>query len=345
VSERLIEGGGGSLNRGDRIVLALGGGASRGLAHIGVCHVLEEEGIEIAGVAGTSIGSVIGAMIATGSLADYEEKMVTMTRKRVFSMLDPVIPRTGLFAGSRIIDFLRVLLGDTKIEDCEIPFVAVASGLQSGEEVWLKNGDLVDAVRASSSIPGLFTPVLCQDRWVIDGGISSPVPFAAASALSSLPVIAVDVNYQKNEQPLCPPDEELAEVVDPQPGKVARLLSSEQVHPVLRQFAESTIATGSSATERFVNEVRRIRQRLSATSSSAPPRAPGMIESLTETTIALQRNLAACQRELDPPELMIAPRLQGVGLFEFYRAKELILEGERATREALELHRAQAEMA
>jgi NTE family protein len=330
-----------SLRRGDKVVLALGGGAARGLAYIGVCHVLEEEGLEIAGVAGTSIGSVIAAMLATGRLADYEEKMNRMTRRRVFSMLDPVIPRSGLFAGSRIIDFLRVLLGDTKIEDCEIPFVAVASELESGEEVWLKDGDLVDAVRASSSIPGFFTPVLHQGRWVIDGGISSPVPFAAASSLCSLPMIAVDVNYQKNELPICSPIEEIPEAVEHQPGKIARLLSSEQIHPILRQFAESTIATSSSATERFTSEVHRM-QRMNATSTEAPPRAPGMIESLTETTIAVQRNLAACQRELNPPELMIAPRLQGVGLFEFYRAKEFILEGERATREALALHRAQS---
>lgn len=341
MSER--EGGKGNspLKRGDKVVLALGGGAARGLAHIGVCNVLAEEGIEIAGVAGTSIGSAIAAMVATDRMDEYQAQMKLMTRKGVFSMLDPVIPRSGLFAGSRIIDFLRTLLADTKIEDCKIPYVAVAAELESGEEVWIKEGDLVDAVRASSSIPGIFTPVRHQGKWLIDGGISSPVPFAAASSLFPLPVIAVDVNDQKNGPPVYDPIRETAESVEPQPSKIERLLSSEQIHPILRQFGESTLAASNSATERITSEVRRMRERLSATSPDAPPRAPGMIESLTETTIAIQRNLAACQRELNPPELMITPRLQGVGLFEFHRAKELIREGERATREALELHRAQ----
>ena len=327
------------LQRGDKVLLALGGGAARGLAHIGVIHVLREEGIEIAGIAGTSIGSAIAAMVAADRLDEYEAQMKLMTRKGVLSMLDPVIPRSGLFAGGRITTLLRGIIADKKIEDCEIPYVAVAAELESGEEVWIKSGDLVDAVRASSSIPGIFTPVHHHGQWLIDGGISSPVPFAAAAAIAHLPVIAVDVNDQKNGPPSGVPSDEPEEAIESQPSKLERLLASEQIHPFLRQFAERTLATGNSATERLTTEVRRMRKKLSTPSLDSPPRAPGMIDSLTETTIAIQRNLAACQRELYSPALMVIPKLQGVGLFDFHRAEELILEGERAARAALDQHR------
>ena len=328
-----------SLKRGDKVLLALGVGAARGLAHIGVIHVLRQEGFEIAGVAGTSIGSAIAAMVAADRLDEYEAQMKLMTRKGVLSMLDPVVPRSGLFAGGRITKLLRGIVADKKIEDCEIPYVAVAAELESGEEVWIRSGDLVDAVRASSSIPGIFTPVHHHGQWLIDGGISSPVPFAAAAAIAPLAVIAVDVNDQKNGPPAGTPNEEPEVEPDSQPSKLERLLSSEQIHPFLRRFAENTLATSNSATERLTSEVRRMREKLSAPSPDSPPRAPGMIDSLTETTIAIQRNLAACQRELHSPELMIIPKLQGVGLFDFHRAEELILEGERAARAALDQHR------
>ena len=325
------------LQRGDKVVLALGGGAARGMAHIGVCHVLAEEGIEVAGVAGTSIGSAIAAVLATKNLDEYEEQMRRMTRKGVISLLDPVIPRSGLFAGTRITDMMRGILGDTKIEDCDIPYLAVAAGLENGEVVWISEGDIVDAMRASSSIPGLFTPVHHQGRWLVDGGVSSPVPFAAAASLADLPMIAVDVNDQANGPPSGSPEEEPEPTPDPQPGKIERLLSAEQIHPKLREFAESSIATGSAASERIASEMRRVRERILPTPTEAPPRAPGMIESLTETLIALQHHLASCQRQLTPPEVMIIPHMQGVGLFDFHRAGELIAEGERAAREALEL--------
>jgi len=332
----------GSVQRGDKVVLALGGGAARGMAHIGVCHVLHEEGIEIAGVAGTSIGSAVAGLLATGQLEPYEEQMRRMTRKGVISLLDPVIPRSGLFAGTRISKMMRGILGETRIEDCEIPYIAVAAGLENGEEVWITEGDLVDAMRASSSIPGLFTPVHHQGRWLVDGGVSSPVPFAAAASLGDLPMIAVDVNDQTQGPPAGLPLEVPDTAPEPQPGKLERLLAAPDLHPRLREFAEGIRTTGSAASERIANEMRRMRERIRPTPTELPPRAPGMIESLTETLIALQHHLASCQRKLTPPEVMIIPRMQGVGLFDFHRAAELIAEGERATREALGLPEAKS---
>ena len=323
------------LRRSDRVILALGGGAARGMAHIGVCHVLKEEGIEVAGIAGTSIGSAVGGILAANKLEPYEEKMRRMTRKGVFSLLDPVMPRSGLFAGTRITDLMRSILGELLIEECEIPFIAVAATLKGGEEVWIKEGDLVDAMRASSSIPGVFTPIHHEGRWLIDGGISSPVPFAAAASLGDLPVIAVDVNDQTNGPPAGLSVKEEEPEFEPQPGKLDRILDAEQLHPALREFALNVRSTGSAASERIALEVKRMRQRIRTEPAEPPPRPPGMIESLTDVAINMMHQLASCQRELSPPEVMIIPRMEGVGMFDFHRTPELIAEGERATREAL----------
>jgi len=324
------------LQRGDRVLLALGGGAARGMAHIGVCRALEEQGIEIAGVAGTSIGAAVGGIIAAGKLGPYEDKMRQMTRKGVFSLLDPVIPRSGLFAGTRITDMMRGILGEVRIEDCEIPFIAVAATLEGGHEVWISEGDLVDAMRASSSIPGVFTPVNHHGRWLIDGGVCSPVPFAAASSLGDLPLIAVDVNDQSKGPPLNSPTEGVPDI-EPQPGMLRRLLEAEHLHPALREFAESVRIKGSAAGERIAKEVQRVREHIRTDPAEVPPRPPGIIESLTDVAINLMHHLATCQRELTPPDVMIIPRMEGVGMFDFHRAPELIAEGERATREALGL--------
>ena len=323
------------LQRGDRVILALGGGAARGMAHLGVCHVLKEEGIEVAGVAGTSIGSAVGGILAANKLEPYEEKMRLMTRKGVFSLLDPIIPRSGLFAGTRITNLMRSILGELLIEECEIPFIAVAATLKGGEEVWIKEGDLVDAMRASSSIPGVFTPIFHEGRWLIDGGVSSPVPFGAAASLGDLPVIAVDVNDQTNGPPAGQLGEEEEPELELQPGKLDRILAADQLHPALKEFAESVRSTGNAASERIAMEVKRMRQRIRTEPAEQPPRPPGMIESLTDVAINMMHQLASCQRELTPPEVMITPRMDGVGIFDFHRTPELIAEGERATREAL----------
>jgi NTE family protein len=307
------------------------------MAHIGVVRALESEGIVIAAVAGTSIGAAVGGIVAAGELDAYEARMREMTRKSVIALLDPVIPRSGLFAGVRISQLMRSILGDLRIEDLKIPFAAVAAGLENGEEIWLREGDLVEAMRASSSIPGLFTPVRYGGRWLVDGGVASPVPFAAASALADLPVIAVDVNDQTQGQPadLPTPTTPTANPEPAQPSKLERILAARELHPRLREFAESARASGNAASERIASEMRRLRDRIRATPTEQPPRAPGMIESLTETLIALQHQLASCQRQLTPPELMIIPHMKGVGLFDFHRTPELIAEGERAARAAL----------
>lgn len=176
------------------MALALGGGAARGFAHVGVVRVLEEAGIEVASVSGTSIGSVVGAAVAAQRLDAYEADVRGLRSRDLVRMLDPRPLGGGLFAGRKLIERVRRLLGHDRIEDLPLPYQAVTVDLDTGEEVRLDTGSLADAMRASCAIPGLFHPVEWDGRWLVDGGLASPVPIAASRAVSDLPVVAVDLN-------------------------------------------------------------------------------------------------------------------------------------------------------
>lgn len=176
------------------ILLALGGGGARGLAHIGIIRVLEEAGYRIRGVAGTSIGAVIGGTWCAGRLHLYEEFLEGLRMPGVLRLIDPRLPVRGLVGGRKIERLLRRLTDSRQVEDTEVPFVAVATELTEGTEVRLRSGDLALAMRASYAIPGFFTPVLLDKRWLVDGGVSTPVPVRAAAELGEFPVVAVNVN-------------------------------------------------------------------------------------------------------------------------------------------------------
>lgn len=176
------------------IVLALGGGGARGIAHVGVIHTLEENGFRIRGVAGTSIGSVIGGLYCAGRLQQYEQFLEKLDVGSIVRLLDLRLPIQGLMGGRRIESLLRRISDSRKIEELDIPFISVTTELTEGLEVRLTKGDLAQAMRASYAIPGFFTPVLIGSRWLVDGGVSTPVPVLAAQSLGPYPVLAVNVN-------------------------------------------------------------------------------------------------------------------------------------------------------
>ena len=177
------------------LLLALGGGGARGIAHIGVIRVLEEHGITIRGIAGTSMGAVIGGLYAANALPQYEEFLQNLSMKGVLKLLDPKIPTDGLLDGKKMVKLLRSMLNDVQIEHMPLPFVAVTADLHSGKPVQLKSGDLVESMRASFAIPGVFSPVAFQDKWLVDGAVATPVPVAVARDIQpDLPVLAVNVN-------------------------------------------------------------------------------------------------------------------------------------------------------
>jgi NTE family protein len=189
-------------NRTDKKVgLALGGGYARGLAHIGVIELLEKEGIPIDLISGTSIGALIGALYAHKmDIAEIKTTAKQMDLVAVTSLVDLTFPRTGIIAGKRITSLLHRLLGDVQFEDLKIPLSCVATDIIHGDEVDIDSGSVLEAVRASISIPIIFTVMQKKNRFLVDGGLVNPVPVSVARKMGADFVIAVDVTPDKEER-------------------------------------------------------------------------------------------------------------------------------------------------
>ncbi len=177
-----------------KIGLALGGGAFRGMAHVGVLQVLEENDIRVDIVAGTSIGSLVGAIYACGTPPRLVEKLALALNMRDY--YDMVIPREGLVKGDRLLTLIRTLTGNKDFSQTMLPYCAVATDIESGERVEIKEGKLCDAVRASISIPGIFVPHRVGGRMLCDGALVDRVPISTARGMGADAVIAVDVGYK-----------------------------------------------------------------------------------------------------------------------------------------------------
>ena len=178
-----------------RVGVALGSGSARGLAHIGVLRALQEAGINVHCVAGTSMGAVVGAVYASGKIERMAERLANLDWAGIVALLDPVFPRSGLIDGQRVAEFVRAHVPGALIEDLALPFAAVATDWETGAEVVAQSGDLTEAVRASIAVPGIVTPVRSNGRLLVDGGLVNPVPVSVARALGAEVVIAVDLNH------------------------------------------------------------------------------------------------------------------------------------------------------
>src|SRR6516165_5910646 len=176
------------------IGLALGGGAARGFAHIGILRVLLANGIVPNVVVGTSIGAVVGGAYAAGHLDTLEEWARGLQPRSVLGYLDIRLNGSGLIGGEKLAGQLEASLGKTMIEELPVKFASVATEVRTGHEIWLTHGRLVDAMRASYALPGIFSPVLVGDRWLVDGALVNPVPVSAARALGAEIVIAANLS-------------------------------------------------------------------------------------------------------------------------------------------------------
>lgn len=287
------------------VVLALGGGAARGLAHVGILRELEREGVVVRAIAGTSIGAIVGGLRCAGRLDEYEAMVRSLDARGILRLLDPVVPRAGLLGGARVMKKLEEIAGRREIETLPMPFVAVATDLHSGEEVRLRSGDLVEAMRASWAIPGVFTPVKLEGRWLVDGGVSMPVPVGAARELGQgLPVIAVNLNNTD-----LPFEGEIAHLLDAPPE------------------------------ERELGRMERLFQRMRGHRHKDQPDdvdAPGMISSVSDSVTHLEHKITRFQLAADPPDLLLEPAVFGVGLFDFHRADAIIRAGAECAQRALQ---------
>ena len=216
-----------------KIGLALGGGAARGWAHIGVLRALEKAGIRPDIIAGTSIGAVVGSCFAANQLDHLELFARDLTRRRVFGYLDFNLSGTGLINGQRLVDRLDRHLGDRMIEDLPTRFAAVATEIGSGHEVWLSRGKLVEAVRASYALPGIFKPVKIAGRWLFDGALVNPIPVTVCRALGARYVIAVNLNFDtsagvrsfRTSMRHAPASQTLTSSPNPSPARTASLFA------------------------------------------------------------------------------------------------------------------------
>ena len=291
-----------------KIGLALGGGAARGWAHIGVLRALHKAGIKPDIIAGTSIGAVVGACEIAGQLDELESFARDLTRRRVLGFLDFNLSGTGLITGHRLGERLRQQLGNTAIEDLPRRFTAVATEIGTGHEVWLSRGNLVDAVRASYALPGVFRPVKVDGRWLFDGALVNPIPISVCRALGARYVIAVNLNIDISNRGTI--------------SNVNQMPGSDQ------EMEDTPPVTGNNGIA-----VRRLLQRQILGKGED---VPGISTVMMDAFNIVQDRIARSRLAGDPPDSMISPRLQGIGLFDFHRADELIARGEAAAKREVE---------
>jgi NTE family protein len=286
---------------GPRIGIALGGGAARGWAHIGVMRTLVAAGIIPDVIAGTSIGALVGGAWAAGRLDVLEDWARQITKRRVLTLLDFGIG-AGLIRGDRLADLMVRSLGDLNIEDLDTRFAAIATELGSGHEIWLTRGRMIDAIRASYALPGIFSPVKVAGRWLMDGAVVNPIPVSPARALGARVVIAVNLN---------------ADVF----GR-GTVIQEQGPEP------EAEPAAGAQKGSRLRRLLRR-----EVLSDPTGPRGIGSV--MVDAFNITQDRIARSRLAGDPPDVMIAPRLGDIGLFDFHRAAEAIRLGAEATERAL----------
>lgn len=166
--------------------LALGSGSARGWAHIGVIRALAEAGIRVDCIAGASIGAVVGAVFASGNIDALEDVVLQLDWRQITYFFDVILPKSGLIDGKKISTFIRNHVKGINIEELSIPFCAISTDLATGDEVAIRDGDIIEAVRASISVPGIFTPVKKNGAILVDGGLVNPVPVSVAREMGPI---------------------------------------------------------------------------------------------------------------------------------------------------------------
>jgi NTE family protein len=317
-----------SRPRAPRIGLALGGGSARGWSHIGVIEALEEGGIYPEVVAGCSIGAVVGGAYAAGRLGALKSFALSLTRRRVMGMIDPRLTGSGLIAGERLRRRLARELTGYDIQTLPLSFATVATEFGTGHEVWLTRGPLVEAVRASYAIPGVFPPVALEGRLLMDGTLVNPVPVRLARELGADLVICVNLACESRPRarvirPGLDPDEPLDESDEPDEAEIERTLEA-----TVRRRGRWALLTGAS--RRLMG--RRARPKPPETAGRA---APGVARVMLDAFNITQDRISRARLAGEPPDVSIRPKLGEFGQFEFHRAAYAIDLGRQAGRAAL----------
>lgn len=289
------------------IGLALGGGLARGFAHIGVLKVLSRNGIVPSIVTGTSIGSVVGAAYLAGKLDEFEEWALSLNRMRILSYLDFRVRSAGMIGGKKLRKVLEQNFAGMNIEDLNAPFIAIATDLTTGHEVWLREGSLIDAMTASFALPGVFPPVKRGDRLLIDGALVNPVPVAPAQAMGARMTIGVDLN---------------ADII----GKAVKPGHSYQTVAGFDLFDENDVP---------LKEQKKYNNPMSKRLFRRQKNSPSLFGVMVSSLGIVQDRLTRSRLAGDPPDIHIKPKIGDIGMLEFEKAEELIARGEDATEKVL----------
>ncbi len=304
--------------------LVLGSGASRGWAHIGIIEALQEAEIPIDFIAGCSVGAYIGALYASGSINSLKKFLLRMDGKKIFSYFDVVFPRSGLLNGSRRVQELFSMHTDVQtFAELNIPLVMVATDLMLGEKVVLKSGNIIEALRATMSYPGLFAPVRINGRWLVDGGLVDPVPVGVAQAMGAGIVIAVDLNSRI----------------------VSRVRRRHRMPGDEKQIETSTMAVEgepeprNELVKKMIDFYEGAESKLKIKTSGLLKRdasTPDIIETVMTSIGIMQERITRINLAVDRPNILIQPRLGELKMMNFDHVAHAIEEGYIGVQEKLE---------
>ncbi len=285
------------------VSLVLGSGGARGLAHIGIINELTRQGYEIKSIAGSSMGALIGGIYAMGSLDVYARWVTGLERRDVIRLLDLTFSRSGLIKGDRIISVLRSLIGDANIEDLPIRFTAVATDVEDEKEVWFNHGSLFDAIRASISIPTIFTPHKFGGRYYLDGGLVNPIPIAPTIGDETDLTIAVNLS-----------------------GKPENIPAVESKPP----------SNNDGQRNGYQMRIAQFIDQLKLRFERQPDSALGVLDIIIKSMNIMENILAQTELDTHSPDLVIELPRNVYNFYEFHRAKEIIAVGCEKTAEALQ---------
>jgi NTE family protein len=309
-----------------RVALSLGSGGARGYAHIGVINELRDRGHEIVGIAGSSMGALVGGLEAAGKLDEYATWASSLTQGAVLRLLDPSLSSAGVLRAEKILDAVREILGEVVIEDLPIPYTAVTTDLIAGKSVWLQRGPVDDAIRASIAIPGLIKPYLLDGRLLADGGILDPLPMAPIAAVNADLTIAVGLSGGDPTRP----------DTTPEPNPTVDLLNRmwRSTTALLDTTTARTLLdtpTARSVLDRFTNDG----IVPDGHEDALVPRL-GSFEVMNRTIDIAQAALMRHTMAAYPPDLFIEVPRTTCRSLEFHRADEVIEIGQELAAAALD---------
>ncbi|MGO9961917.1 MAG: patatin-like phospholipase family protein [Acidimicrobiales bacterium] len=314
-----------------RAALALGSGGARGYAHIGVIQVLEERGVEIVAVAGSSMGAFVGGLYAAGRLDDCADSVRALSQFDLLRLLDVSVAAPGVIRAEKVFARVHELVGGLMIEDLPVAYTAVATDLYARKAVWLQRGSLELAMRASVAIPGVFTPVPLNGQLLVDGGLIDPVPMAPIASISADMTIAVDLAGERSERADAPSGTEITkraanEWTDRLWKRTVHLVGHEPIRSVMSRFdrAPDSAPRGDGPTSPGGGALESL------------PAGLSKFEMMNQSLETMQCALTSCRLAANPPDVLIRIPKDACRTLDFARASHMIELGRALTIEALD---------